>query len=82
MGKISSRMNKLEQKILKLEAENKKNNDLHIIQFLLEINSPITKNPRYRYTYEEISELTGRSTGYIYNLAQKHGLTRRNLSVL
>ena len=82
MGKISSRMNKLEERMSKVEADNKKNIDLHIIQLLQERNSPITKNPRYRYTYQEISEMTSRSTGYISKIANRFGLSRRNFTIL
>lgn len=80
MGKTNTRINKLESRIRKLETESKRNNDLHIIQLLQEINSPFSKKPRYRYSYDEISEMTGRSTGYISNLAQKYQLSRRNIS--
>ena len=77
MGKTSSRINKLEQRVSKLETGYQRITDTQIIQSLRESNSPYSNKPRY--TYEEISSMTGRSTGYISNLAQKNGLSRRNL---
>jgi len=77
LGKTSSRINKLEQRVSKLETGYQRITDTQIIQSLRESNSPYSNKPRY--TYEEISSMTGRSTGYISNLAQKNGLSRRNL---
>jgi hypothetical protein len=47
---------------------------------LKETNSPYSDKPRY--SYEEISSATGRSTGYISNVAKENGLSRRNLKVV
>lgn len=80
MGRTSTRMNKLEQRVVKIENEHKRLIDTQIVQLLQERNSPFSDKPRY--TYDEISEMTGRSTGYISKLAQKHGLSRRNLTAL
>jgi hypothetical protein len=76
MGKISTRMNKLEQRMSKLEKDQQNITKTQIIQLLSESNSPFSNKPRY--TYDEISTITGRSTGYVSNLAQKQGLSRRN----
>lgn len=51
--------------------------DSRIIQMLQEKNSRHSDKPRY--SYEEISAETGRSTGYISTLAKENGLSRRTL---
>lgn len=51
--------------------------DDRIIQMLKETNSPYSDKPRY--SYDEISAASSRSTGHISNLAKENGLSRRNL---
>jgi hypothetical protein len=91
MGRTSSRINDLERRVAKLEENEGKNTreikdikrqvelltDDRIIQMLQEVNSPYSDKPRY--SYDEISAASGRSTGYISNLAKDNGLSRRNL---
>jgi t-SNARE complex subunit (syntaxin) len=80
MGKTSSKINKIEAKVAKLEKEVNRVSDNQILILLQESNSPYTQKPRY--TYEEISNISGKSTGHISNLAKKHGLSRRNLNLV
>ena len=91
MGRTSIRINDLERKVSSLELEIQKQGkelkthkqlltDSRIIQMLQEKNSPHSNRPRY--TYEEISAETGRSTGYISNLARENGLSRRNFKLV
>lgn len=91
MGKTSSKINALEKRVAQLEGndhrrereyKNLKNQvdlltDNDIIQMLQEVNSVYSNKPRY--SYEEISQATGRSTSYISSLAKEHGLSRRNI---
>ena len=91
MGKTSSKINDLQRRVAKLEENDQRKTreikdiksqvdlltDDRIIQMLQETNSPYSDKPRY--SYDEISAASGRSTGYISNLAKEHGLSRRNL---
>lgn len=54
--------------------------DAKIIDMLQETNSTYSSRPRY--SYEEISNATGKSTGYISNIAKENGLSRRAIKVV
>lgn len=91
MGRTSSKINDLQKRVAELEMitqkhdKDLKNNkdqidrltDSRIIEMLQVKNSIHSDKPRY--SYEEISGETGRSTGYISNIARDNGLSRRNL---
>lgn len=91
MGRTSARINnlegrtaKVEQEIIKLKRDKEEMReqvnlltDSKIIDMLQETNSPYSDKPRY--SYGEISAATGRSTGYISNLAHEKGLGRRSV---
>lgn len=91
MGRISIKINELQRRVSKLEENDQRKTreikdlkqqvdvitDGKIIDMLQTSNSPYSSKPRY--SDDEISLATGRSTGYISNLAKDIGLSRRNL---
>lgn len=91
VGRTSSKINDLQRRVAQLEeSDHRKTREIkdikrqvdlltddRIIQMLQETNSPYSDKPRY--SYDEISSASGRSTGYISNLAKDNGLSRRNL---
>ncbi|MEB9503159.1 hypothetical protein P4J13_04110 [Bacillus anthracis] len=91
MGRTSIKINDLQRRVSQLEMDSQRQQkqlkeqkyqielltDSRIIQMLEEKNSRHSNKPRY--SYEEISAETGRSVGYISNLAKENGLSRRNL---
>lgn len=66
---------KHEQEIKKLKEQYESLSDDRILRMLEEKNSTYSDKPRY--TYSEIVAASGRSVGYISNLAAEHGLSRR-----
>ncbi|MGG0591512.1 hypothetical protein SAMN04487776_103129 [Priestia megaterium] len=89
MGRTSIKVNDLQRRVSRLEMESQKQQkqlkeqkqqielltDSRIIQMLQERNTRHSAKPRY--SYDEISAETGRSTGYISNLAKENGLSRK-----
>lgn len=94
MGRISSNINDLKKRVAKLEEKVEKKDrefkdlkaqvdlltDDRILQMIQETNTPFSNKPRY--SYDEIATASGRSTGYISNLAKEHGLSRRNIKAV
>lgn len=94
MGRTNSKINDLQRRVAQLEESEQRTTremkdlkrqvdlltDSQIIQMLQETNSPYSNKPRF--SYSEIAEASGRSTGYISNLAKDNGLSRRNLKLI
>ncbi|MCY9667937.1 hypothetical protein M5X11_23945 [Paenibacillus alginolyticus] len=90
MGRTNSEINDLKRRVAFLEKENGNRvreikdsksqidllTDSRIIEMLQE-TSPYNHKPRY--SYDEISIATGRSTGYISNKAKDAGLQRKHI---
>lgn len=94
MTKTGNDIKTLKNKVAKLQCENelrkkeiKENSnqlnlitDSTIVKMLQETNSPYSD--KQRFSYDEISNATGRSTGYISNMARDNNLSRRNIKII